>query len=60
MFVEQPLALTLALTGSANDIMSVLGLNSVYTVNDTPLPSGVPSGLYLIVYPSSCLNTDTG
>ena len=49
--------------------MSVLGLNSGYTIKYNPLPSGVPSGLalrtvsgkglYLTVYPSSCPNTDT-
>ena len=45
--------------------MSVLGLDSGYTVKYNPLPSGVPSGtpsckgLYLIEYPSSCPNTDT-
>ena len=65
MFVEQPLALP----GSTNDIMSVLGLNSGYTVKyilcfqEFPwaLPSGTPSGtgLYLTVYPSSRPYTDT-
>ena len=50
--------------------MSVLGLNSGYTVRYNPLPSGVPSGfalgnsfrqlgLYLTVYPLSRPNTDT-
>ena len=49
--------------------MSVLGLNSGYTVKYNPLPSGVPSaspwgtpsgkGLYLTVYPLSRPNTDT-
>ena len=45
--------------------MSVLGLDSGYTVKYNPLPSGVPSGtpsgkgLYLTVYPSSRPNTDT-
>ena len=46
-----------------NDIMSVLGLNSGYTVkyNPLPLPSGTPSGkgLYLTVYPELSPNTDT-
>ena len=52
-----------------NDILSVLGLNSGYTVKYTPSPSGVPSaspsgtpsgeGVYLTVYLSSRLNTDT-
>ena len=40
-----------------NDTMSVLGLNSGYTVKYNPLPSG--KGLYLTVYPSSRPNTDT-
>ena len=49
--------------------VSVLGLDSGYTVNYNPylqefpqaLPSGTPSGkgLYLTVYPFSCPNTDT-
>ena len=45
--------------------MSILGLDSGYTVKYNPLPSGVPSGtpsgkgLYLTVYPSSRPNTDT-
>ena len=49
--------------------MSVLGLDSGYTVKFTPPPSGVPSGfalgtpsaggVYLTVYHSSCPNTDT-
>ena len=49
--------------------MSVLGLDSGYTVKYNPLPSGDPwpspsgtpsgKGLYLTVYPSSCPNTDT-
>ena len=45
--------------------MSVLGLDSGYTVKYNPLPSGVPSGtpsgkgLYLTIYPSSRPNTDT-
>ena len=45
--------------------MSVLGLDSRYTVKYTPPPSGVPSGtpsgggVYLTVYPSSRPNTDT-
>ena len=45
--------------------MSVLGLDSGYTFNYNPLPSGVPSGttlgkgLYLTVYPLSCPNTDS-
>ena len=65
VFVEQPLALP----GSANDILSVLGLNSGYTVKYTPSPAGVPSalpsgtpsgqGVYLTVYPLSFPNTDT-
>ena len=44
-----------------NEIMSVLGPNSGYTVKYTPPPSGVPSvgGVFLTVYPSSCPNTDT-
>ena len=37
--------------------MSVLGLNSGYTVKYNPLPSG--KGLYLTIYLSSCPNTDT-
>ena len=45
--------------------MSVLGLDSGYTVKYTSPPSGVPSGtpsdggVYLTVYPSSRPNTDT-
>ena len=41
--------------------MSVLGLDSGYTVKYNPLPSGVPSGkgLYLTLYPLSHPNTDT-
>ena len=41
--------------------MSVLGLDSGYTVKYSPSPSGVPlgEGLYLTVYPSSHPNTDT-
>ena len=45
--------------------MSILGLNSGYTVKYTPPPSGVPSGtpsdggVYLTVYPSFRPNTDT-
>ena len=49
--------------------MSVLGLDSGYTVKYTPPPSAVPSalpsvtpeggGVYLTVYPSSRPNTDT-
>ena len=52
-----------------NDVLSVLGLNTGYTVKYTPLPSGVPLGLalgnsfrqrvYLTLYPSSCPNTAT-
>ena len=48
-----------------NDIMSVLGLNSGYMVEYTPLPSGVPSGtpsgggVYFSVYPSSRPNMNT-
>ena len=45
------------LTVSCNDILSVLGLYSGYTVKYTPLPSG--EGVYLTVYPSSRPNTDT-
>ena len=37
--------------------MSVLGLDSGYTVKYTPPPSG--GGVYLTVYPSSRPNTDT-
>ena len=37
--------------------MSVLGLDSGYTVKYNPLPSG--KGLYLTVYPLSRPNTDT-
>ena len=45
--------------------MSVLGLDSGYTVKYTPptlgVPSGTPSGggVYLTIYPSSRPNTDT-
>ena len=45
--------------------MSAMGLNSGYTINYNPLPSGVPSGtpsgkwLYLTVYPLYCPSTDT-
>ena len=41
--------------------MSVLGIDSGYTVKYNPLPSGTPSGkgLYLTVYPSSRPNMDT-
>ena len=41
--------------------MSVLGLDSGYTVKYTPRPSGTPSGkgVYLTVYPLSRPNTDT-
>ena len=41
--------------------MSVLGLNSGYTVKYNPLLSGTPSGkgLYWTVYPLSRPNTDT-
>ena len=45
--------------------MSVLGLDSGYTVKYNPLPWALPSGthsgkeLYLTVYPSSHPNTDT-
>ena len=49
--------------------MSVLGLDSGYTVKYTPPPSGVPfaspsgtpsdRGVYLAIYPSSRPNTDT-
>ena len=41
--------------------MSVLGVDSGYTVKYTPPPSGTPSGggVYFTVYPSSCPNTDT-
>ena len=52
-----------------NNILSVLGLDSGYTVKYTHSPSGVPSalpsgtpsgeGVYLTVYPSSCPNMDT-
>ena len=52
-----------------NYIMSVLGLDSGYTVKYNPFPPRVPSGLalgnsfrqrvYLTVYPSSRPNTDT-
>ena len=44
-----------------NEILSVLGLDSEYTVKYSPSPFGVLSGkgLYLIVYPSSRPNTDT-
>ena len=40
--------------------MSLLGLNSGYTVKYGPLPLGVPSGkgLYLTIYPLSRPNTD--
>ena len=37
--------------------MSVLGLDSGYTVKYNPLPSG--KGLYLTLYPLSRPNTDT-
>ena len=37
--------------------MSVLGLDSGYTVKYNPLPSG--KGLYLTVYPMYRPNTDT-
>ena len=46
-------------------MMSILGLDSGYTVKYNPLPSGDPSGtpsgkgLYLTFYPSSHSNTDT-
>ena len=44
-----------------NYILSVLELDSGYTLKYRPSPSGVLSakGLYLIVYPSSCPNTKT-
>ena len=44
-----------------HEIMSILGLDSGYTVKYSPSPSGVPSGegLNLTVYPSSRPNTDT-
>ena len=44
-----------------NYILSVLGLDSRYTVKYSPLHLEVPSGkgLYLTVYPLSCPSTDT-
>ena len=44
-----------------NDILSIIGFDSGYTVKNTPLPLGTPSGegVYLTVHPSSRPNTDT-